>query len=156
MVEYHVIKIYCSQCKNLLYKYQKGGSGHLVKCYKEKIVLPPMLLDVNCPQCNLAFAREAMIRGKPAHKIIQGKVFVKWFICHEKLNHEMPSIPWWRWDPCSSFSICSTFYGCPCTTAASPIRENQKQCIYPINICFVTQPIKTCPLFFCCYFTCKP
>jgi hypothetical protein len=77
MVMYHVIKIYCSQCKILLYKYQKGGSGRLVKCYTEKIVKDFTNGDLKCPQCEQPFAREAMIRGKPAHKIIQGKVFVK-------------------------------------------------------------------------------
>lgn len=77
MVTYHVIKIYCSQCKKLLYKYQKGGSGRLVKCYIEKIVKDCTKGDLKCPQCNVTFAREAMIHGKPAHKIIQGKVFVK-------------------------------------------------------------------------------
>ena len=77
MVMYHVIKIYCSQCKTLLYKYQKGGSGRLVKCYKEKIVKDFTKGDLKCPQCNLSFARAAMIHGKPANKIIQGKVFVK-------------------------------------------------------------------------------
>jgi len=33
--------------------------------------------DLRCPQYQGPFAREAMINGKPAHKIIQGKVFVK-------------------------------------------------------------------------------
>jgi len=77
MVTYHVIKIFCSQCKLLLYKYQKGGSGRLVKCYKEKIVKDFTNGNLKCPQCKQPFAREAMIHGKPAHKIIQGKVFVK-------------------------------------------------------------------------------
>jgi hypothetical protein len=77
MVMYHVIKIYCSRCKIILYKYQKGGSGRLVKCYTEKIVKDFTKGDLKCPQCKQPFAREAMIHGKPAHKIIQGKVFVK-------------------------------------------------------------------------------
>ena len=77
MVMFHVIKIYCSQCKILLYKYQKGGSGRLVKCFKDKIVKDYTDGDLKCPQCKKSFARDAMISGKPAHKIIQGKVFVK-------------------------------------------------------------------------------
>ena len=77
MVTLHVIKIYCSQCKILLYKYQKGGTGRLVKCFKDKIVKDCTSGDLKCPQCKQPFAREAMISGKPAHKIIQGKVFVK-------------------------------------------------------------------------------
>jgi hypothetical protein len=71
------IKIYCSQCRTLLYKYQKAGTGDLVKCFKDKILKDFTGGDMNCPNCHSHFAREAMIRGKPAHKIIQGKVFVK-------------------------------------------------------------------------------
>ena len=77
MVMFHVIKIYCSQCEILLYKYQKGGSGRLVKCFKDKIVKDYTNGDLKCPQCKQLFARESMIKGKPAHKIIQGKAFVK-------------------------------------------------------------------------------
>ena len=73
----HIIKIYCAQCRTLLYKYQKEGSGHLVKCYKDKIMKDFTKGDLRCPQCEGTFARETMIHGKPAHKIIQGKVFVK-------------------------------------------------------------------------------
>lgn len=72
-----IIKIHCAQCRTLLYKYQKEGSGHLVKCYKEKIVKDFTKGDLRCPRCEGTFARKAMIHGKPAHKIIQGKVFVK-------------------------------------------------------------------------------
>jgi len=73
----HIIKIYCAQCRTLLYKYQKGGSGHLVKCYRDKIMKDFTKGDLRCPQCEGTFARETMIHGKPANKIIQGKVFVK-------------------------------------------------------------------------------
>ena len=72
-----VIKVYCAQCRALLYKYQKEGSGHLVKCYQDRIVKDLTNGDLRCPQCQVSFAREAMIHGKPANKIIQGKVFVK-------------------------------------------------------------------------------
>lgn len=33
--------------------------------------------DLTCPQCGTLFARFAMIRGKPANKIIGGKVYMK-------------------------------------------------------------------------------
>jgi len=72
-----VIKIYCNKCKNLLYKYQKDSPGHLIKCYKHKIVKDFTKGDLKCPNCGEQFAREAMIHGKPANKIIQGKVFNK-------------------------------------------------------------------------------
>jgi len=73
----HIIKVYCAQCRTLLYKYQKEGQGHLIKCYKERIVKDFTKGDLSCPRCQGLFAREAMIHGKPSHKIIQGKVFVK-------------------------------------------------------------------------------
>ena len=73
----HIIKLYCAQCRTPLYKYQKEGQGHLVKCYKDKIVKDFTKGDLRCPQCQVPFARETMIHGKPAHKIIQRKVFVK-------------------------------------------------------------------------------
>lgn len=71
------VKIYCAKCNALLYKYHKKGSGHLIKCYKDRIVQDFTRGDLNCPECGGQFAREAMIHGKPANKIIQGKVFVR-------------------------------------------------------------------------------
>ena len=72
-----IIKIYCSKCGTLLYKYRKTKPGHLIKCYKDRIIKDYTKGDLRCPQCGQKFAREAMIHGKPANKIIQGKVFVK-------------------------------------------------------------------------------
>jgi len=72
-----VIKIYCSKCQTLLYEYLKEGSGHLVKCYKDRIPKDFTNGDLKCPKCGGKFARETMIHGKPANKIIQGKVFVR-------------------------------------------------------------------------------
>jgi DNA-directed RNA polymerase subunit M/transcription elongation factor TFIIS len=72
-----VIKIYCMNCNTLLYKYHKIGKGHLVKCYKDRIVKDYTKGDLRCPNCGEEFARKRMIHGKPANKIIQGKVFVK-------------------------------------------------------------------------------
>ena len=71
------IKVYCQNCRALLYKYQKDEPGHLIKCYKEKILEDYTKGDLKCPNCGQQFAREALIHGKPANKIIQGKVFVK-------------------------------------------------------------------------------
>ena len=51
--------------------------GRLVKCYKARIVKDYTHGDPRCPECGQAFAREAMIRGRPAYKIIQGKVIVR-------------------------------------------------------------------------------
>ena len=72
-----IIKIYCQKCGTLLYKYNKVKPGHLVKCYKDRIIKDYTNGDLKCPKCGSQFAREAIIHGKPANKIIQGKVFIK-------------------------------------------------------------------------------
>ncbi|MFQ6041553.1 MAG: hypothetical protein ACE5PV_11910 [Candidatus Poribacteria bacterium] len=71
------IKVYCAKCRTLLYKYRKQGTGHLLKCYKNRIAKDFTQGDLKCPRCEEQFAREAMIHGSPASKIIQGKVFVR-------------------------------------------------------------------------------
>jgi len=71
------IKIYCASCSHLLYKYRKGGGGRLVKCFKDLIVQDNTEGDLRCPGCGKEFARETMVYGRPANKIIQGKVTVK-------------------------------------------------------------------------------
>lgn len=74
---FHTIKIYCSKCQTLLYKYRKQGFGSLVKCYKDRIIKDNTRGDLKCPTCGQEFAREAIIHNRPANKIIQGKVYVK-------------------------------------------------------------------------------
>jgi len=71
------IRIYCAHCGCLLWKYQKGGPGRLVKCFRDKIVKDYTCANLRCPDCGQAFARETMVYGRPANKIIQGKVVVK-------------------------------------------------------------------------------
>ena len=46
----------------------------MVKCFIERIVDDMTKGDLKCPQCGQEFARPAMIRGRPANKIIGGKV----------------------------------------------------------------------------------
>ena len=75
--ERRTIGIHCAACRSLLYRYRKGGSGGLVKCFVERIVEDRTHGDLSCPKCGQEFARERMFNGKPAHKIIQGKVFVR-------------------------------------------------------------------------------
>jgi ribosomal protein S27E len=70
------IRVYCASCGHLLYKYRKGGAGRLVKCFKDGIVQDNTEADLRCPSCEQAFARETMAYGRPANKIIQGKVTV--------------------------------------------------------------------------------
>lgn len=71
------VEIYCIKCKAKLYKYRKGGKGALVKCFVERIVDDFTSVAGECPNCNAVFAREMLIRGVPAYKIIGGKVSMK-------------------------------------------------------------------------------
>ena len=71
------ISIHCAKCRTLLYKYHKGGRGGLVKCIPERIVEDRTEGDLKCPQCKQEFARSRMIGNRPAHKIIQGKVYTR-------------------------------------------------------------------------------
>lgn len=71
------VDIYCGRCKTRLYKYRKGGKGALVKCFKERIVTDFTVEPATCPGCDNVFARDTLIRGTPAFKMIGGKVFAK-------------------------------------------------------------------------------
>ena len=71
------VSIFCSNCNSQLYKYRKGGKGALVKCFKERISQDFTVIDCTCPNCEKVFAREAIIRGAPAYKMIGGKVWFK-------------------------------------------------------------------------------
>ena len=77
MVERRTIAIHCAKCRALLYRYKKGGTGGLVKCFLDRIVEDRTAGDRRCHECGQQFAREFAISGKPAHKIIQGKVFTR-------------------------------------------------------------------------------
>jgi len=74
---FYVIKVYCSQCNTLLYKYRKEKKGHLLKCYQDKILVDYCQGKLICPKCGEVFAREAIIHCRKANKIIQGKVYTK-------------------------------------------------------------------------------
>ncbi|GAP75602.1 MULTISPECIES: hypothetical protein [Pseudoalteromonas] len=71
------VNIHCSQCRTKLYKYRKGGKGALIKCFIERITEDFTEQLATCPQCQQVFARETMIRGTPALKMIGQKVFMK-------------------------------------------------------------------------------
>jgi hypothetical protein len=71
------ISVYCANCRQLLHKYEKAEPGRLVKCFKDGIVHDNTKGDLRCPSCGQAFARETMACGRPANKIIPGKVIVK-------------------------------------------------------------------------------
>ena len=71
------ITIYCSTCRTKLYKYKKGGTGGLVKCFIERIAEDYTDQTGVCPSCETAVARPFEITGKPALKIISGKVYTR-------------------------------------------------------------------------------
>ena len=71
------VDIYCSACNEQLYKYRKAGKGALIKCFKERISQNYTATACTCPNCQKVFARELIIRGVPAFKIIGGKVWFK-------------------------------------------------------------------------------
>ncbi|MUJ39487.1 hypothetical protein GNP78_18005 [Aliivibrio fischeri] len=71
------ITIFCAKCRAPLYKYRKGGKGALVKCFVERIVEDHTDKKCKCPNCQSTFARETLIRGTPAYKMIGGKVMAK-------------------------------------------------------------------------------
>jgi len=77
MKKTNVIAIHCNKCKTLLYRYNKEYGEKLVKCYVHMITKDHTNGDLKCPRCGQQFARHAVIHNKPAHKIIQGKVFVR-------------------------------------------------------------------------------
>ncbi|MDE2998471.1 MAG: hypothetical protein OXU79_05255 [Gemmatimonadota bacterium] len=76
-VDRRTISIHCAGCRALLYRYRKGGRGGLVKCFVERIVEDFTHGDLKCHRCGQAFARERVISGRVAHKIIQGKVYTR-------------------------------------------------------------------------------
>jgi ribosomal protein S27E len=71
------IAIHCARCGVLLFRYHKGGTGGLVKCFLERIAEDRTKGDMTCPQCGQEFARPRTIGGRAAAKIIGGKVYTR-------------------------------------------------------------------------------
>ncbi|MEJ2763040.1 hypothetical protein VV869_03560 [Photobacterium sp. MCCC 1A19761] len=71
------VEIYCAACQAILFKYRKGGKGALVKCFKERISRDYTTQAGVCPNCEAVFARDTLVRGTPAFKMIGGKVRMK-------------------------------------------------------------------------------
>lgn len=77
MPQRRTISIHCRKCDTLLYRYRKGGTGGLVKCFVERIVEDHTKGDLRCHECGQEFARPIVIGSRPAHKVISGKVFTR-------------------------------------------------------------------------------
>ena len=87
---YRTVSVNCSKCGQKLFRYKKknGTKSNLVKCYVERIVEDSAGVLAGqeysdqareefaweCPSCNSQFARSAQIHGRPALKIIGGKI----------------------------------------------------------------------------------
>jgi hypothetical protein len=89
---YQTVSVLCQTCGGKLFRYKKknGTKSSLVKCYQERIVEDcANVLQLQetsgqtfeeysehweCPSCQTHFARSAMIHGRPALKLIGGKV----------------------------------------------------------------------------------
>ena len=81
---YQTVTIACSKCSTTLFRYKKknGLKSSLVKCYIERISCDPFGLvagdevpaELRCPSCESTFARAAQIHGRPALKMVGGKV----------------------------------------------------------------------------------
>lgn len=73
----HTVRIYCAGCRSLLYKYHKGGTGSLFKVYLERIAVDETTEPGVCGGCGVTVARPATIHGRPALKMVGGKVYVR-------------------------------------------------------------------------------
>jgi len=71
------IKIFCQSYQTQLYKYSKEGPGNLVKCFVSSILEDNTNGDCKCNSCGQEFARPIVIKGRNAHKIIKGKIYIK-------------------------------------------------------------------------------
>ncbi|TKB49322.1 hypothetical protein FCL40_08280 [Ferrimonas sediminicola] len=71
------VTISCNYCRTELLRYRKGGSGALVKCFLERVTEDHTQSPGICPGCGRQFARQTLIRGVPALKMVGGKVRVR-------------------------------------------------------------------------------
>ena len=85
---YQTVSVNCNKCKLRLFRYKKknGTKSNLIKCYIERICedsasvledqqeTDPEQQSWNCPNCNTNFARSSQIHGRPALKLIGGKI----------------------------------------------------------------------------------
>lgn len=76
---YKVLSVWCKGCNQVLLNYRKKnkGMGGLVKLVGERIVEDSTKQDGFCNNCGAQFARPFLYQGKPAFKLLRGKIFVK-------------------------------------------------------------------------------
>lgn len=87
---YQTVSINCAKCGEKLFRYKKknGTKSNLVKCYIERISedytgllkaqeisgISSEEFQWSCPNCETKFARHALIHGRPALKMVGGKI----------------------------------------------------------------------------------
>ena len=85
---YQTVSVNCAKCSERLFRYKKknGTKSNLIKCYVERIAEdcagilsnapedPAADYEWKCPSCETQFARTAMIHGRPALKMVGGKI----------------------------------------------------------------------------------
>lgn len=72
-----IYNIYCSQCNQKLFKYQKDGIGSLKRLYLDRIkTLSDDSKLLTCPNCNQQIAKLAVYKseGRPAYFLIMGSI----------------------------------------------------------------------------------
>ena len=85
---FQTITVACKKCGTALFRYKKknGLKSNLIKCYVERIVEDEHNLletrrqsgePMQCPTCQVGFARDSLIHGRPALKMIGGKVCMR-------------------------------------------------------------------------------
>lgn len=70
------------KCGRKIFKYQKAGTGKLIKCFlgrilEDYITLPPKTpngLNATCPNCLKRIGTIRLIHGAPAIKLNQGQI----------------------------------------------------------------------------------
>lgn len=81
---YQTVSVNCAKCRERLFRYKKknGTKSNLIKCFVERIAedsahilrdRPQEASEYACPNCQTVFARDAVIRGLPALKLVGGK-----------------------------------------------------------------------------------
>lgn len=85
-----MLEISCSSCEEELFIYQKDGVGSLMRCYVDRIVWSPKILDsknitdskemapLKCPSCENKIATPMIYspENRPAYRMIHGS-FIK-------------------------------------------------------------------------------
>lgn len=73
------IKVLCGGCRTLLLRYDKRGSGALVKLNPDRILEDRTQQGdaMRCPSCAAPFARPLEVGGRTLRKLLGGKVIVK-------------------------------------------------------------------------------